>query len=110
MVLIASRKRCEEKITDVGEDGKLVERFFATMESSTIPETTFFYGKKRRIVAREAFNRVVADSRDLVERMMLMRLATSGATRDLEKKVDRMEYRLERRIISPEASVQDIKG
>ncbi|VDO56658.1 unnamed protein product [Haemonchus placei] len=52
----SSSSRCEQKITDLGEDGKSVERFFTVGESSTIPENDVFIERGDEIVARETSN------------------------------------------------------
>ncbi|VDO06631.1 unnamed protein product [Haemonchus placei] len=100
---------CEEKTTDVGEDGKLVETFFTVGESTAIPESDVLSERGDEIVARENSNRTNADNCELVEQIRLMRLATVGAFRDLEKKMDRMEHRHERRVIALQAEIRELK-
>uniref|UniRef100_A0A7I4Z5D1 PKcGMP_CC domain-containing protein n=1 Tax=Haemonchus contortus TaxID=6289 RepID=A0A7I4Z5D1_HAECO len=109
IVLIATKSRCEEKIADVGEDGKLVERFFTVGESTTISESDVLSQRGDEILARENSDRTNADNRELVEQIRLMRLATVGAFRDLDKRMDRMEYRQERQIAALQAEIRELK-
>ncbi|KAK6032918.1 hypothetical protein OSTOST_00879, partial [Ostertagia ostertagi] len=108
IVHIASKALCEQKIKDVTENGTLTDNFFTVAESSVILDDLNCAATSPDPVA-EVVHQMKAGMDELLEQMMMMRRNTTGALREFEIKMQGSFTRLERRIISLESSVEEIR-